>query len=56
MRAVEWVEVRKFLKEQIQYCTECCTDVDIEDKERLIRASELRAFKSILNLQGEEPV
>jgi hypothetical protein len=56
MRAIEWYEVQKFLKEQIKYCTERCIDVDVTDKERLINASELRAFERVLNLQGEEPV
>lgn len=54
MRDVSWYDVERFCKKQIEYHESRCVDVDIDDRERLINAVELRTYKRIINLQRQE--
>lgn len=51
---MEWKDRKKIIEEQIQHSISVCTQVDTEDRDRLIAATEIRTLQNILNLQGSE--
>ncbi|MCK4871053.1 MAG: hypothetical protein KAS93_08090 [Gammaproteobacteria bacterium] len=55
MHEPTWRDVKNVIAESIKYNTEICTNPLTTETERVIAASEIQAFETILDLQSKEP-
>ena len=48
---VEWQDVKKFLRGEIDFNTEICCRVRVDDQERIVAAAKIELCRTIMQLE-----